>query len=425
MQEVIFGNMRDKMRFYDTNAILELQDKMFEYDFCISSISLQEMENIKTSGRKDEETKYKARKALHLLDENKDKYEVVIYTTAMENYIVEKQLEITPDTKIIASCAFSRGLLQQDTDFVFVTNDIACKMIASKIFGLEVESVGEKELDEYKGFVEKSLSEDEMAYFYEHLQENIYGLLENEYLILKDSNNHVVDTLVWREGMYQNIKFPNIKSDYFGAVKPLNGDIYQQMALNSFSNNQITMIKGSAGTGKSYLAIGYMMWLLEKHKIDKIVIFANPTPTMNSAKIGFLPGTQLDKLVDSSIGNMLAGKLGDKFMIEQLVSRNKLSILPMCDIRGFDTSGLNCAVYITEAQNLDISLMKLALQRIGEDSICIVDGDYNAQVDLNQYAGNNNGMRRMSEIFRGHDFYGEIELQNIYRSKIAAIAEMM
>ena len=414
-----------KRNFFDTNAILDLQDKMFEDNFCISSISLQEMENIKTSGRKDEETKYKARKALHLLDENKDKYEVVIYTTAMENYIVEKQLEITPDTKIIASCAFSRGLLAQDTDFVFITNDIACKMIASKIFGLEVESVGEKELDEYKGFVEKLLSEDEMAYFYEHLQENIYGLLENEYLILKDSNNHVVDTLVWREGMYQNIKFPNIKSDYFGAVKPLNGDIYQQMALNSFSNNQITMIKGSAGTGKSYLAIGYMMWLLEKHKIDKIVIFANPTPTMNSAKIGFLPGTQLDKLVDSSIGNMLAGKLGDKFMIEQLVSRNKLSILPMCDIRGFDTSGLNCAVYITEAQNLDISLMKLALQRIGEDSICIVDGDYNAQVDLNQYAGNNNGMRRMSEVFRGHDFYGEIELQNIYRSKIAAIAEMM
>ena len=414
-----------KKKFYDTNAIIDLQDKIFEDNFCISSISLQEMENIKTSSRKDDETKYKARKALHLLDENKDKYEVVIYTIAMENYIVEKQLEITPDTKIIASCAFSKGLLPQDTDFVFVTNDIACKMIASKIFDLEVESVGEKELDEYKGFVEKSLSEDEMAYFYEHLQENIYGLLENEYLILKDSNNHVVDTLVWREGMYQNIKFPNIKSDYFGAVKPLNGDIYQQMALNSFSNNQITMIKGSAGTGKSYLAIGYMMWLLEKHKIDKIVIFANPTPTMNSAKIGFLPGTQLDKLVDSSIGNMLAGKLGDKFMIEQLVSRNKLSILPMCDIRGFDTSGLNCAVYITEAQNLDISLMKLALQRIGEDSICIVDGDYNAQVDLNQYAGNNNGMRRMSEIFRGHDFYGEIELQNIYRSKIAAIAEMM
>lgn len=330
-------------------------------------------------------------------------------------------MEITPDTKIVGSCAFISGM----QDVVFITDDIACKMIARKIFNLTVKGVNDEPVDDYSGFIEKTLSELEMARFYEHLQENIYGLLENEYLILKDSNNHVVDTLVWREGMYQNIKFPNIKSDYFGVVKPLNGDIYQQMALNSFSNNQITMIKGSAGTGKSYLAVGYMMWLLEKHKIDKIVIFANPTPTMNSAKIGFLPGTQLDKLVDSSIGNMLAGKLGDKFMIEQLVSRNKLSILPMCDIRGFDTSGLNCAVYITEAQNLDISLMKLALQRIGEDSICIIDGDYNTQVDLNQYAGNNNGMRRMSEVFRGHDFYGEIELQNIYRSKIAAVADDM
>ena len=388
-------------------------------------MTLQELEEIKISSRKDDEVKYKARKALHLLDENSDKYDVVVYTTAMENYINEKQVEISPDTKIIACCSFSQGLLPKGEKFVFVTNDIACKMIASKIFNLTVKGVNNEPVDDYSGFIEKTLSESEMAYFYEHLQENIYGLLENEYLILKDSNNHVVDTLVWREGMYQNIKFPNIKSDYFGAVKPLNGDIYQQMALNSFSNNQITMIKGSAGTGKSYLAVGYMMWLLEKHKIDKIVIFANPTPTMNSAKIGFLPGTQLDKLVDSSIGNMLAGKLGDKFMIEQLVSRNKLSILPMCDIRGFDTSGLNCAVYITEAQNLDISLMKLALQRIGEDSICIVDGDYNAQVDLNQYAGNNNGMRRMSEVFRGHDFYGEIELQNIYRSKIAAVADDM
>lgn len=406
-------------KFYDTNAVLFLQDRLLEDEkFNISSTTLLELEHIKVSRNKDEETKYRARKVLHILDENSDKYNVIIVNKNILNIIEEMGLENTPDNQICA-CASTVD------DVLFITNDIACKTIAKWIFNLTVKGVNDEPVDDYSGFVEKTLSESEMACFYEHLQENIYGLLENEYLILKDSNNHVVDTLVWREGMYQNIKFPNIKSDYFGTVKPLNGDIYQQMALNSFSNNQITMIKGSAGTGKSYLAVGYMMWLLEKHKIDKIVIFANPTPTMNSAKIGFLPGSQLDKLVDSSIGNMLAGKFGDKFMIEQLVSRNKLSILPMCDIRGFDTSGMNCAVYITEAQNLDISLMKLALQRIGEDSICIIDGDYNAQVDLNQYAGNNNGMRRMSEVFRGHDFYGEIELQNIYRSKIAAVADAM
>ena len=425
MREVIFGNMRDKMRFYDTNAILDLQDKMFEDDFCISSISLQEMENIKTSGRKDEETKYKARKALHLLDENKDKYEVVIYTTAMENYIVEKQLEITPDTKIIASCAFSKGLLPQDTDFVFVTNDIACKMIASKIFDLEVESVGENKLDEYKGFVEKSLSEDEMAYFYEHLQENVFDLYTNEYLILKNDKNQIVDKFRWDGCEYQNVKFPTIKSNYFGSVKPYNGDIYQQMVLNSLSYNQVTMVKGAAGTGKSYLAIGYLMWLLEKRKIEKIIVFCNTVATANSAKLGYYPGTKDEKLIDSSIGNMLSAKLGDSFGLEQMIAQGKIQLLPLSDIRGFDTNGMSAGVYITEAQNMDISLMKLALQRIGEDSVCIIDGDYNAQVDLSQYAGSSNGMRRMSEVFRGQDFYGEVELQNIYRSRIAKIAELM
>ena len=414
-----------KRKFFDTNAILDLQDKMFEDDFCISSISLQEMENIKTSGRKDEETKYKARKALHLLDENKDKYEVVIYTTAMENYIVEKQLEITPDTKIIASCAFSKGLLPQDTDFVFVTNDIACKMIASKIFSLEVESVGENKLDEYKGFVEKSLSEDEMAYFYEHLQENVFDLYTNEYLILKNDKNQIVDKFRWDGCEYQNVKFPTIKSNYFGSVKPYNGDIYQQMVLNSLSYNQVTMVKGAAGTGKSYLAIGYLMWLLEKRKIEKIIVFCNTVATANSAKLGYYPGTKDEKLIDSSIGNMLSAKLGDSFGLEQMIAQGKIQLLPLSDIRGFDTNGMSAGVYLTEAQNMDISLMKLALQRIGEDSVCIIDGDYNAQVDLSQYAGSNNGMRRMSEVFRGQDFYGEVELQNIYRSRIASIAELM
>jgi predicted ribonuclease YlaK len=97
----------------------------------------------------------------------------------------------------------------------------------------------------------------------------------------------------------------------------------------------------------------------------------------------------------------------------------------MSDIRGFDTSGMNAAIYITEAQNLDIELMRLALQRIGEDSICILDGDYNHQVDMSIYSGSNNGMRRVSQVFRGKKFYGEVELQNIHRSEIAKVAEEM
>ena len=69
--------------------------------------------------------------------------------------------------------------------------------------------------------------------------------------------------------------------------------------------------------------------------------------------------------------------------------------------------------------------MRLALQRIGEDCVCVLDGDSEAQVDASLYAGNNNGLRRVSQVFRGEDIYGEVTLPNIYRSRIATIAQKL
>ena len=44
---------------------------------------------------------------------------------------------------------------------------------------------------------------------------------------------------------------------------------------------------------------------------------------------------------------------------------------------------------------------------------------------MDVYAGENNGMRKMSKIFRGNDLYGQVELKNIHRSAIAALADEM
>ena len=82
------------------------------------------------------------------------------------------------------------------------------------------------------------------------------------------------------------------------------------------------------------------------------------------------------------------------------------------------------SVYLSEAQNMSVDMMKLALQRIG-DSTLIIDGDYTTQLDDALFEGSNNGMRRLSKVFRGEDIYGEIELKIIHRSKIAQIAEKM
>lgn len=197
------------------------------------------------------------------------------------------------------------------------------------------------------------------------------------------------------------------------------------MVSDSFMNNKITMIKGPAGAGKSHLATGYLFSLLERGKIDKIIIFCNTIATKNAAKLGFYPGSKDEKLLDSQIGNFLSSKLGGKIAVEELINQEKLLLLPMSDIRGYDTSGMNAGIYITEAQNLDVELLKLALQRVGEDSVIVLDGDTKSQVDLVDYEGANNGMHRASQVFRGEDVYGEVELQKIHRSRIAEIANRM
>jgi predicted ribonuclease YlaK len=167
------------------------------------------------------------------------------------------------------------------------------------------------------------------------------------------------------------------------------------------------------------------MECLEKGVIDKIIVFCNTVATAGSARLGFYPGTRDEKLLDSQIGNFLASKLGGMEAVKKMIMEELLLLLPMSDIRGFDTTGMHAGIYITEAQNLDIDLMKLALQRVGDDSICILDGDDMAQVDMSMYAGARNGLKRVSKVFRGQDFYGEVTLDNIYRSKIARIAQEM
>lgn len=412
-----------KKKFYDTNAILDLQDKMFEDDFYISSISLQEMENIKTSGRKDEETKYKARKALHLLDENKDKYEVVIYTTAMENYIVEKQLEVTPDTKIIASCAFSKGLLPQDTDFTFVTNDIACKIIAKNIFGINVGSVDIAEEDiKYKGFKEVSLTEDDMAYFYENMTSNIFGLLTNEYLILKDIRGEVVDVYRWDGTQHEPLFKRNIQSLYFDKLK--SKDIYQSCAIDSLMNCTITAITGKAGSGKSLLALMAAMYLIEKGKYDRIVVMFNPTKTRGASDMGFYGGDFIDKAMQNSIGQILTTKFGDRYAVDLLLSQNKLKLVSMADCRGMEISDSEI-LWITEGQNTSIDLIKLCLSRVSSGAKVFIEGDYLSQVDSDTFDGNNNGLKRMIDVFKGHEEFGYIQLQNVWRSKISQLCELL
>lgn len=416
------------MIFYDTCSLLDnFETFSNKENFIISSITLEELEQIKTSHYKDEETKFLARKILHYIDANRDKVIIYIYNNKLVEKFIEQGFDINNDIKILA-CAdeYYYNLSEEEKrSFQFATNDIALKTIA--IIFLPKENVVSiyPQPDEYCGYTEVMLDEDGMNTFYSNPHNNLFALNVNEYLIIKDKNNEIVDFVCWTGEEYRHISVTPFYSRWFGEVKPFKKDVYQLLLADSFTHNKLTLVKGPAGSGKTYLSLGYLMSLLDKGKIDKIIVFCNTVATKNSAKLGYLPGTRDEKLLDSQIGNVLASKFGSRIELERLVADEKIILLPFSDIRGYDTTGMNAGIYISEAQNLDITLMKLALQRIGEDSICIIDGDEKTQVDDIAFAGKNNGMRRLSQVYRGSNVYGEVELRNIHRSKIADIAERM
>lgn len=407
--------------FYDTCSLIVAGESLFETNepFLISSITLKELERIKTASNKDIDVKYSARLLLHNFEQYPDKYEVIPHKVDYEKRITNMGFDLTDDTRILSDALHC----DEQDDIVFVTNDLSLKHIAGCFFGDGmIESIPE-EIDNYTGYIEVTLTNEELVEFYQNPNDNPFGLLPGQYIIIKSSENEIIDLRVWDGVEYSYLASKPINSKWFGKIAPYEGDIYQKMLFDSLRNNKLTLVKGPAGSGKTYISLAYLMAKLEAHELDKIIVFCNTIATANSARLGYYPGTKDEKLLDSQIGNLLSSKFGGREGVEKLIAEGKLVLLPFSDIRGYDTSGMKAGIYISEAQNLDRTLMKLALQRAGEDCICIIDGDEKTQVDDIHFSGANNGMRRVSKVFRGKDIYGEVALRNIYRSKIASIAD--
>lgn len=405
----------DKLYVVDTNIILDYIEQLDEYKVVLLSHTLMELEKHKSSNNDD--LKYQARNVSRYIMDNLDKFH---FDT---NYYDGSKLGADysnsyQDDNILFSC--------MTNNYALITNDVLL-FIKAKGLGIDVkrfDDINNQAEESYSGYKEVTMTSEQLEDFYNGVAKNTYGLLVNQYLIVKDKEtNEPVEAFRWDGEYYLNIVSKNFKTNMFGQFKPM--DIYQKCAIDTLSNNKISMIKGKAGTGKSVIGINYAIHQLERNKIDKIIFFVNPTLAKNAQALGFYTGDKDDKLLQSSVGNMLTSKFGSKAQVEAMIQREEIVLLPFGDIRGFDTTGMNALVYIIEAQNLDKELMKLGIQRLSNDSKMIIDGDFSAQVDSRAYEGRNNGMRRVSEVFRGVDYYGEVELPIIYRSEMAKRAELM
>ena len=364
-------------------------------------MTLQELEEIKISSRKDDEVKYKARKALHLLDENSDKYDVVVYTIAMENYINEKQVEISPDTKIIACCAFSQGLLPKGEKFVFVTNDIACKMIASKIFGLEVESVGEKE-NIYKGYRILKGNTNQINNLMDNMDLSDWNT--NEYLIIQNTDDSSEKEMRFDGEKFVALKLP--PSKYIKAKNSL-----QRCALDILNNQDITIaaILGGYGSGKTFITMQMALYSVNEKGYQSKILGVR-SPQGEGKEIGYLPG-DMESKVEGFFEPLTQQLDGGEFELESLKQRGVLETNIPFYMKG--TTYNNTVILVDEAEDLDDKQIRLVGTRVGANSKICFSGDYKQSV-IN--TTDSNALVKMCNEFKGNKNFATIYLGEDVRS---------
>ena len=405
--------------FLDTNALLNLGENAFKEQFIIAQKTLEEIENIKISSNKDNEIKYKARNIARLLDANENGYDVIAYSPEIKRIIDNHFLSETPDNIILASAYYCN----LNEPVLVCSDDLNCKFISRNIFGLTTKGINEinlvKNLDEYTGYKDVTLSDEEMSYFYLHSNENIYGCLMNEYLIIRKSDGEVVDYRKWNGEEYKAISYKQISSKFLGKIKPRNPE--QTLAFDMIQDKGITIkvLSGGFGSGKSYLMISNALKMIEDGRFDKLVYIRNPITVSNITEIGFLPGELESKLKPGAM--VLADHLGGETGLNMQIMAGNISIEYIGNIRGRDYK--NCILYCTEAENLTKEHVQLLIGRIAEGSELWLDGDFK-QTDSPIFR-NNNGLLTSVQKLAGHKNFGYVQLKKTERSETAAMADLL
>ncbi len=135
-------------------------------------------------------------------------------------------------------------------------------------------------------------------------------------------------------------------------------------------SNHITFLTGPAGCSKSYTAIAFAVDRLLGGCVEQVV-FTRPAIEACGENLGFLPGTAVQKV--SSYMHPLFDNLNDYAGDMALVVKADLKIEPLAYMRGRTVK--NSVLILDEAQNANLSQLKMLLTRIGEGSSFVICGD--------------------------------------------------
>ena len=194
----------------------------------------------------------------------------------------------------------------------------------------------------------------------------------------------------------------------------------QRIALDLLLDPEVGIVSmgGRAGTGKSALALcAGLEAVMERRQHRKVVVF-RPLYAVGGQELGYLPGSESEKMSPwaQAVFDTL-GALTSHHVIEEVLDRGMLEVLPLTHIRG--RSLHDAFVIVDEAQSLERNVLLTVLSRIGANSKVVLTHDV-AQRD-NLRVGRHDGVVAVVERLKGHPLFAHVTLTRSERSRIAAL----
>ncbi len=198
----------------------------------------------------------------------------------------------------------------------------------------------------------------------------------------------------------------------------------QRIALDLLLDPDIGIVSlgGRAGTGKSAMALcAGLEATMERGQHKKVVIF-RPLYAVGGQELGYLPGSESEKMGPwgQAVFDTL-GAVASPAVIEEILDRGMLEVLPLTHIRG--RSLHDSFVIVDEAQSLERNVLLTVLSRIGTNSKVVLTHDV-AQRD-NLRVGRHDGVVAVVEKLKGHPLFAHVTLSRSERSPVAALVTEM
>ncbi|MEA5649508.1 MAG: PhoH family protein [Cutibacterium granulosum] len=322
------------------------------------------------------------------------------------------------DTRILSVAANYRD---DGHDVVLVSKDLPLRVKASAI-GLAAEEYRHELATEgtWTGMATLDVSDEAISRLYESTTVDLdeaHDLPVNTGLVLEGPTSSALG----RRTADGSVKLVRPDAQAFG----IHGrSAEQRIALDLLLDESVGIVSlgGRAGTGKSALALAAGLELaLEQERYKKVIVF-RPIYAVGGQDLGYLPGSEGEKMAPwgQAVLDTLSS-LTNNYVIDEVVQRGLLEVLPLTHIRG--RSLHDAFVIVDEAQSLERNVLLTVLSRIGQNSRVVLTHDV-AQRD-NLRVGRYDGVAAVVERLRGNDLFGHVTLVRSERSQIAALVTSM